>query len=699
MKLRTKIKFASVAITAIATVSMSVVGYVSVRQTLLYSLNERVQALATAVAAGVDPLALETIHDASSVDTPQYAALEKLVREVTASNQFGPMHIRFIYLLVPTDDHATSGWDIAVDSDPRDSPDWSPPGLPFNPISVSEHESTLIEPHQSARYVQDQWGEWLSGFAPIRTSDGRVVGMVGADIPYKSIVGTIDLIFWIALLVSGLVSAFAYFATSAIINRLMQPLTVVRAFIRKVGQGDCSDRLSFPMTGELALVRDDLNEMATKLGKRNEILIENSRLLDQLGRKQKKLDAIKVLDSQINQIQDIDILMEKILADARALCRCDAGSVYLREGDDLILKYVQNDTPGSIMRSDNKAAVKSKPVPVGHGSIAGYAALSGESVLIADAYKIPADCPYQFNPAFDRASGYRTKGVLTVPLQTSTGKNVGVLQLINPTNENASLDGEFAKDDVETVAHFAVVATIAIERAALTRSIVLRMIAMAELRDPSETAHHVNRVAGFSVLLYRAWAKRRGYSVDRIEHDCDLLRIAAMLHDVGKVGIPDAILKKPGRLTSDEYEVIKTHPRLGAELFAGRDSALDQVTIDVVLHHHERWDGTGYPGNISVGGVQRKLDDDPHAKQLRLAGEDIPIFARVVAVADVFDALSSKRQYKDAWSEQRVLAEMTAHAGKQFDPELIEILLEHMGEMREVLMRYQDEPREIVSAS
>jgi len=184
---------------------------------------------------------------------------------------------------------------------------------------------------------------------------------------------------------------------------------------------------------------------------------------------------------------------------------------------------------------------------------------------------------------------------------------------------------------------------------------VLRMINMARLRDPKETGSHVQRVSSYAVEIYDRWAFKRGIDVSEQNKFRDMLKISAILHDVGKVGIPDAILKLPRAFTREEYDIIKTHTVIGALLFPSIESPLDAMARDVALHHHEHWDGSGYPGNVDMMQVTQE-NAVSMVNGTPLAGEDIPLAARIVALADVFDALSSKRVYKKAWSEEEVLA-------------------------------------------
>jgi response regulator RpfG family c-di-GMP phosphodiesterase len=168
-----------------------------------------------------------------------------------------------------------------------------------------------------------------------------------------------------------------------------------------------------------------------------------------------------------------------------------------------------------------------------------------------------------------------------------------------------------------------------------------RLAIAAEFRD-DETGRHTERVGEAAALL--------GQALGMPEEDLFLLRRAAPLHDVGKIGIPDDILRKPGPLTGEEWAKMKEHTTIGAHILAGGRSRIIRLAEEIARFHHERWDGTGYPEGR--------------------AGESIPLVARLVMVADVFDALSSDRVYRDAWPTAEVLGYIRKHAGQQFDPRI-----------------------------
>jgi HD-GYP domain-containing protein (c-di-GMP phosphodiesterase class II) len=405
-----------------------------------------------------------------------------------------------------------------------------------------------------------------------------------------------------------------------------------------------------------------------------------------MSRDADKLRSIISLDSELNKLQDVDILLERILTEARTVVNADAGSIYIVRGDQLVITYAQNDTKQRELPPGQKLIYKVFKVPLSKKTISGYAGVTGEPVNITDVYKIPKSAPYGFDPSYDKKAGYRSQSMLCIPLRTNTGEILGVIQMINKMDAKGNVIA-FDHDDELLIMHFASNATVALQRAQMTRAILLRMIRMAELRDPKETGPHVNRVAGYSVEIYEAWATRAGFPRDEIEKTRDTLRMAAMLHDVGKVAISDVILKKPGRFTADEYEIMKTHAWQGARLFINRQSDFDDLAQVVALNHHESWDGSGYPGHIDPdSGRATKSDRD--GNPLGKRETEIPVFGRIVAIADVYDALRSKRVYKEAWDEEDALEEMRRMSGAKFDPELVDIFFEILPSIQTISDKY-----------
>jgi response regulator RpfG family c-di-GMP phosphodiesterase len=404
-----------------------------------------------------------------------------------------------------------------------------------------------------------------------------------------------------------------------------------------------------------------------------------------------KMEMLSRLVMQLNRVSDLDILMEHILTQARRIVNADAGSIYIAEDRVLHFTYTQNDTLQRRLANGEKLIYTTFSLPINHKSIAGHVADTGKPLRIADVYAIEDTAPYSFSQSFDAASRYATRSMLTLPLKSATGALLGILQIINAQDDQKNVV-PFSENDEKMMLQFASIAAVALERAQMMRAIILRMIRMAELRDPKETGAHVNRVGGFAVEIYEKWAAPRQLPPREIEKNRDLLRMAAMLHDVGKVAISDVILKKPGRFNSDEYEIMKRHTVLGAQLFMDRQSEFDAAALQVALSHHEKWDGSGYPGHIDLAsGLPLSGHTDAAGRPLGKKGPEIPLFGRIVALADVYDALSSQRTYKDAWAESDVLATLEHGSGVDFDPELVDIFFSIIDIIRAVQSRYADD--------
>ena len=428
-----------------------------------------------------------------------------------------------------------------------------------------------------------------------------------------------------------------------------------------------------------------------------------------------KLNALVELGIKLSQVQDLDILMEHLLTEARRFVNADAGSIYIRNEDFLHFTYTQNDSLQKRLKYGEKLIYSSFAVPMNTKTVAGYVATEDLTLNIENAYHIKSEAPYRFGKEFDQKVDYCTRSMLTIPLKAGTGDILGVLQVINAQDEAGNIIA-FSDKDESIMMLFACTAAVALERAQMIRALLLRMIRMAEMRDPKETGPHVNRVGAYSVELYERWANKHSVSVKEIDRNRDILRRAAMLHDVGKVAIADSILKKPGQLAKGEFLVMKLHTIWGAHLFSDRQSDFDEMACEVALNHHERWDGKGYPGDVNIAtgidlGIQKMLEnshdtlDGPVIERIESLlkngkqKDEIPIFARIVSLADVYDALSSKRSYKKAWSESEVCATIEKGSGTQFDPELVEIFLNDscLPVFRSIQQRYQDHPSETAS--
>lgn len=390
-----------------------------------------------------------------------------------------------------------------------------------------------------------------------------------------------------------------------------------------------------------------------------------------MGTSEDKLQRIIDVERRLGEIQDVDVLLETILTETRRIVNADAGSIYVHEGESLKIKYGQNDTHLKELAPGEKLPYTFFSFPINEKQICGYVALTGKPLNIKDCYRIGDSKPYKFNKNTDLTTGYRTKSMYTLPLKMANGNLLGVLQIIN-RKDNSDHITYFSEEDELLIEHFAASAVQALQHAYLTSNMVMRMLRMAEFRDPKETYPHVERVSCYALEIYDRWAFNHNVPMDEFHRYRDNLKIAAKFHDIGKVGISDVILKKTfPRFTDEERNIMKGHTIIGAQLFEPPESGLDKMSQEIALHHHDRWDGgaTGYPGNININDFSVKVGVVPDF--VPLSGKDIPLSARIVAVADVFDALSHKRCYKEAWSIDDAFMEIQNNAGTQFDPEVV----------------------------
>lgn len=288
-------------------------------------------------------------------------------------------------------------------------------------------------------------------------------------------------------------------------------------------------------------------------------------------------------------------------------------------------------------------------IPIDAGFV-GYSVRTGKPLLVEDAYQDP-----RFDRRSDEKTHYRTTSVLTVPLLDTAGVVMGVFQAINKQGK----DPVFSQQDLERLALTAVYSAKTVESARLiaeqeaTQREIIHILGEASEYRSKETGDHIQRVAEISYAL----AKYYGLS----EEDAEQIRLASPMHDLGKIGVPDAVLNKPGRLTEGEFCFMKSHAIIGESMLKTSKRPLLQFAASIAGSHHERWNGTGYPRGLK--------------------GEMIPLAGRICAVADVLDALSSPRCYKEPWPEERIREEFELQKGEQFQPELVDLLLEHWDEL------------------
>jgi GAF domain-containing protein len=374
----------------------------------------------------------------------------------------------------------------------------------------------------------------------------------------------------------------------------------------------------------------------------------------------RKLTQVGIL---LTQERDIARLLDKILYESRRFTRAEAGTLYVKEKDSLRFKCIQNEAMPSTSVTAGSGA--GSLIPISRTSIAGYVAATGDLLNIPDVYELNETVEYSFNDSFDRRSGYRTKSMLVVPMNEPDGSTIGVIQLINARDAFGKV-ASFPTEIEDLVLSLGSQAGVALENAALTQELkrayeetIVRLARAAEYRD-TDTGLHIRRMSYYCSEIARVM----GFSEAEVS---DLL-LAAPMHDIGKIAVPDAILQKPGKLTPEEFKEMQRHTIYGGEILAGSDVPVLQLSQKIAITHHEKWDGSGYPYGLS--------------------GEQIPLVGRITAIADVFDALTSKRCYKEAMPLEKANAILREGTGKHFDPAVVEGFFKAYEKILEIRQRY-----------
>lgn len=363
----------------------------------------------------------------------------------------------------------------------------------------------------------------------------------------------------------------------------------------------------------------------------------------------------------MSEITDFESALSYATEVAIRLTGCEGVTIYEIDGDELHGLSSRNTVLELRMQSNPFDSFR---IPMNSQTIAGFVASSNQGLHIRDVYQIPKEQPFTFNQSFDEMVGYRSQSMLVLPMCDTKGEALGVMQLINRAEDGRVVC--FPEGLVPYVQALASQVGVVLRNLRFSNELlrsrvetVQKFIRASEFHD-TDTGMHVERMSRFSALLYR----KLGYS----ESECEIMRLGSMLHDVGKICIPDRVLKKPGKLDAEEWEIMKTHTTLGYEMLVDSESPFLQLGAEVALCHHEKWDGSGYPSGLK--------------------GEDIPLSGRIVAIADVFDALCSRRCYKASWPLEEVLKTLQDSAGQHFDPHLVKIFLENIEEVLDIQQRF-----------
>lgn len=360
-------------------------------------------------------------------------------------------------------------------------------------------------------------------------------------------------------------------------------------------------------------------------------------------------ELIKIIFNYVSQISvevNVDRLLVLLANMGRELVVCDRCTVWIyNRKENIIWTKVAH-------------GIERLSIPFGKG-IVSEVIKTGNPLIINDPYN-----DSRFDKQVDKNTGYKTNNIIAIPIKDIENNVIGVYQAINKmTNRNF-----FTEHDLERLMLAATYVAKELEAVKLyeeivntQKEIIFTMAEIGEMRS-QETGNHVKRVAEYSYILAKA------YGLD--EKQLKILKFASPMHDIGKVAIPDSILLKKGRLTPEEREYMKKHTVFGYKMLRHSNREIIKTAAIIAYEHHEKWDGTGYPRG--------------------LIGEEIHIFGRITALADIFDALSSDRCYKKAWELDRVYKLIKEERGKHFEPALVDVFFSVKDDILDIKEKYKD---------
>jgi len=358
------------------------------------------------------------------------------------------------------------------------------------------------------------------------------------------------------------------------------------------------------------------------------------------------LEVIFIYLTEVSSLRDYDNIIMVLANMGKALTSAERCSVWVvnKKKKTIWTKVAQGIDPIEI--------------PMDSGLV-GDAIMHGKKILIEDAYK-----DERFNREIDLKSGYKTKSMMIIPMFDYQDNIIGAFQIMNHEGERDYFDKRDMKRLMLASTYAAetiIAARLEVEIEETQKEVVFTMGAIGESRS-KETGNHVKRVAEYSKIL----ALANGMNANEAE----MLKQASPMHDIGKIAIPDIILKKPGRFDEYERKIMNTHAELGYEMIKQSSRPLLQAAAIVAREHHEKWDGTGYPRG--------------------LAEEDIHIYGRITALVDVFDALGSDRVYKQAWPDEKIFKLIKEESARHFDPHLVTLFFENIDKILEIREEFRD---------
>jgi len=606
---------------------------VSARHALREQLRRRLMTVAASGALMVDADSLAKLKTLKDEQRPEYRQVKCLLESLRDAAP----GIRYVYTMRPSAD--PNRWTFIVDGE-EDPKLVSHVGDPYDISDSPEMWNGLDGPAADQELVRDRWGTWLSGYAPIKDKRGRTAALLGLDMSAAEVIKQEKAALPAAL--SGL--ALCLLLAAVLANRLTslfcRPIAALAEATDKVAQGELNTQVQASGSRELASLAKSFNAMTGSLRAFRERMEELSYTDFLTGFRNHRYFQER-LEEEITRARRYQRPLSLVMLDLDHFR--DINTTHGHQGGDDLLREVAEVVRASLRESDI-------PTRYGGEEFALIMPETSKEEAQAAAERVRQSVEshlFEIRSAAGPRTVQMTVSIGGAAFPDDTRDEKGLIMAADVAMLRAK---HLSRNRVCSFSEGDELASVRLDPAELYRALQTANLAAVEsLAQALDARDHYTR--GHSENVTRravAIARAMGLPTETLAK----LRIAGLLHDIGKIGTPDNILNKQGRLTQEEWQLVRTHPSVGASILA-KAPLLTEV-IPIVLGHHEHFDGSGYPH--------------------RLVGEDIPLGARILAVADAYDAMTSHRPYRPAMSHEDALAELKANAGRQFDPKVVAAL-------------------------
>ena len=645
LSLKTRIFFVIASLVFISSSIICLSGYKCASKALLDEVRSKLSSIAANTATHIDVNQYNRIRDINSETSADYLAIHEMLSKVIKADP----SIQNAYTMRPT--KSANKWIFIVDGTDK-ADEVAHVGEEYDSSDCPMMKEALSTPTADLEVSSDRWGTWLSGYAPIKGENGKVEGIVGIDMSVNQLAKEL-ISLKIAAIQNILLSLLLTFIVSSLLTKaLLKPINKFIYAANQVSEGNLEVRVNENSCKEVTQISNVFNNMVVGLKESRERLLEatskdvltgvyshmyyHERIALEIDRAKRygsqlsllvmDLDRFKVMNDTLGHIigdsllRQLAIVIKDNLRSTDIICRYG--------GDEFAIILTETNAESAFIVAENI-----RKVIENHDFYAlSINEMPGDFINTNESKKINLTVTIGC-ASFSDSNSSKDGLFMAADIALCKAKHISRNSVCV---FDQFVDGEDKIDpqDIYTAIHD-------------PNSAAVKSLAAAVDAKDQYTKGHSDRVAEYAFDLGIA-----------IKCDAELqnaLGVAGLLHDLGKIGVPDEIFSKHGSLTTDERQVVQQHPNIGGNILK-RAPQLETI-MPAVLYHHERWDGKGYPEGLK--------------------GEQIPLIARIMGVADAFDAMTSDRAYRKAMTVEAALIELRNGAGKQFDPKLVESFINY----------------------